>query len=400
MWCWPSDNTNRDDRCPCLELLSVQDRAEPYECNACVRRWTWIACDWWSNYKRHAKKAPLLAAPDGWHVRLCEVLFQGRPIRKYLATHDNGAAVLLDSISNVLDALGKGDPLIHWSVMEACLAIAGPWLGNYDARPHMKTENADGKKVTQKSFARVVQALPPLVQGKPLKIALADLVPVFDAAAVARRKTANLAAEYGTRAHELIDLWKRRGGTWEYEEGGVRYMTDISKEETPVFNCLQAFLRFWAREKLQFIESEITVYDVAAGIAGTLDALVRTESGDLVCLDWKTSGGVYEKFFLQVCAYTRMHEKMGLGRVSRAYIIRMGKELAELQIVPVFLDEHEYQEGCRDFGALLRLDRSFKRINARIRAFPPEAPPAPPGQAPDPDFAAIIAEGAEAMANV
>lgn len=410
MWVFFSDNVNRRYKCPCLGQTTTHPRTEVLECEECFRVWQWLDCDWWSNYKRFAKKAPLLVAGPEWTCKLVEVVNIGKPIRKYLAQHPNGAAVLLDSVSNVLDTLGKGEQLVHWGVMETLLAVAQPWLPSREftdefVRPRMKVANVNGKMVTQERFSDVVRSLPPEVQGKQVKLALADLVPVFDEANNARHKTANLAAELGTRAHELIDRWLKRGCTWDYVDfaSGDTMTTDLADEPREVQNCVNAFLRFWGRENFRYVASELTVLDVQIGVAGTLDILVQVGEGpeaELICIDSKTGGGVYPQMLVQVSAYCRMAERMGLGKISRAFILRTCKATALLHIVPVFERETEYLDHCTAFASLLHLHRWESRASKHIAKFGPEESPAPPGLAPDPDFAAIIAEGEEALQNV
>lgn len=410
MWVFYSDNINRRFKCVCLGQTTAHPRDEHLHCEECFRVWQWLECDWWSNYRRFAKKAPLLVAGPEWTCKLVEVVNIGKPIRKYLAQHPNGAAVLLDSVSNVLDTLGKSEPIIHWGVMETLLAVAKPWLPSKEftedfVRPRMKAANANGKMVTQERFSDVVRSLPPEVQGKQIKVALADLIPTFDEAVNARHNTANLAAELGTRAHELIDRWLKRGCSWDYvDEQGDLMTTDLADEPCEVQNCVGAFLRFWARESFRYVASEMTVLDIMAGIAGTLDIIAQIGEGpeaELIVIDSKTGGGVYPQMFTQVAAYCRMAEKMGIGKVSRAFICRMEKSTAQLHIVPVFETESEYRDHCTAFASLLVLHRWEDRAAKKIKKYGPEPIPeiASAGLAPDPDFAAIIAEGEEAMAS-
>jgi hypothetical protein len=107
--------------------------------------------------------------------------------------------------------------------------------------------------------------------------------------------TRDTAADVGTRVHKLIES-HIFGGTPEPDE-----------QEAPYWQSYLAFRQ--AYPNLEFLSSELTVYDLALGYAGTMDAIVMM-NGQRGILDWKTRQGhttndtfMYETEGLQLAAY-------------------------------------------------------------------------------------------------
>lgn len=374
MWICVIRDGKTPQRCSCHKMLEPGNKkAQPYYCQYCNRVWNQVACDWWSNIKRR-KPHELVNGPQ-WKTQLVEVPVFESVSRKYLAVHeDSGLGVLLDSVSDVLKMIGGDtEALDHWASMVTLAKVIEPWAGPVDETlKHLKKDNGRGGQVTRQKFSELILALPHEVQTKYLTVCLTDLLDQFDAALDQRYKSAELAAEYGTRAHELIQKWFERGGTWDYvSPDGEEYTTDITLEEKPVQNCIAAFMRLWAREKFEFYAAEQTVADVELGVAGTLDALVTDPNGCVILLDWKTSNSLKDKFLVQVHAYARMAEKAGLV-IDRGYIVRFDKATAALQVVPVFINREQYAEGCRDWGATLHLKRWSKRAANHLKDYATE----------------------------
>lgn len=365
---WITRDLNRERTCSCASTLREQAVTKPLTCNSCGRTWTSEKVNWWMARDAH-KNGP------AWSVELVEAEAFGKPCRKYLATNaDTKKGVLLASVSNVLeDTLGAGAPLIDWAVREGLLDVLSSYVSDRATVETHLRPLLEQYKMRQDCFESVVAGLPANLLQDP-RLDIVAMGQLLDRAQRARYRTAELAAEYGTRAHELIELWVRNGGTFEHlGQDGCLYTIDLDQEPVPVQNAMEAFFKFWRDQQLTLVGAELMLADVEAGIGGTLDAAVLGPNEELILLDWKTSKAVRDKYLLQVGAYARMHERAGLGRFSRAYIVRFDKVTAEVQIVPVFSDSDEYIALARQWGASVNTFRWLKSATKYLKGYDRQA---------------------------
>jgi hypothetical protein len=153
-----------------------------------------------------------------------------------------------------------------------------------------------------------------------------ELVDIWEWAKDAQFRTKEQAAQYGTRAHQIIEKFLHTAGEW----------PDVSEEPMPVQNSVALFREWWEQQQFQVTDLEAYVAHTDLGYGGTIDCLARNPAGDLVLLDWKTSKSVYNEMHLQCIAYGGALAKMGLGMPTRADIIRIGKEDGEFEVVTVW----------------------------------------------------------------
>jgi len=104
----------------------------------------------------------------------------------------------------------------------------------------------------------------------------------------------------------------------------------ITKE---IKNCVEAFLDFEKKHKLQWICTEKIVVNRPHLVAGRLDSLAFID-GALSLVDFKTSGQIDESYFLQTAGYTMCLEDMGI-KVDRRVILRLPKDTSEFEAVEV-----------------------------------------------------------------
>lgn len=262
--------------------------------------------------------------PTWWHSNLpytnadiekpeqveCEI--GGNKFTSYAAVMKDGKDVICGRVTSVLkDAIGFGDAFVDWAVNQTL-----EFLRN-----------------RIKSFEEYSPA---------------ELTKMFGEAEKARYHVAEEAAEYGTRVHELIEMYTHNGG-FQYVTDGEEFEIDIEKEEQPVRNGVKAFLDFWHREGLKPVEIEVWLVCVELGIGGTLDLVARDKNNDLVLIDHKTSKAVRDKYLLQVGYYDMLWDSAKAylpwphynERIKRAYILRLDKTTADFEVFPVFRDEAE-----------------------------------------------------------
>jgi len=234
----------------------------------------------------------------------------GRRYSKYAAVLHDGRDVVCARVSDVLrDAIGFGEAMLQWGV--------GQTIEFLKDRIH------------------------PWESYSP-----SELNEAWMEAEKARFKTRDEAAEYGTRAHELIELWCHTG-TLCFQQDGRWLQIDINKESEPVQRAFAAFRKFWDKEGLESVAIEQWLVDVERGYGGTIDFVAKDKNGHFVLIDWKTSKAFRDKYLLQVGAYDWLWSVAGPGAVAnwepirRAYICRIDKVTAEYQLLPVFVDDTE-----------------------------------------------------------
>lgn len=96
------------------------------------------------------------------------------------------------------------------------------------------------------------------------------------------------AAKLGTAVHDAIATG--------------RPLEDLPEDQQPRARQYQAWLRTSGAVELA---SEFQVFNLTAGYAGTVDALVRLRDGSVWLVDYKTGKGIYSDHALQVVAYAQ-----------------------------------------------------------------------------------------------
>lgn len=105
------------------------------------------------------------------------------------------------------------------------------------------------------------------------------------------------ALNIGSEAHQLIDLYLKK----------LPFL--LEGKDKAVIQAFDNFVQ-WAKENnFELLHSEFVCFSKKWGYAGTADGLGRV-NGDLCLIDWKTSSGVWDEYFLQTEAYLQAVEEM------------------------------------------------------------------------------------------
>lgn len=290
---------------------------------------------WWNSGLGYANTD--IARPE--QVR-CEVA--GNQFDSYAAVTKCGKDVICARVTKVLEeGIGFGQAFVDWAVTQTVTAVQ--------------------------------ESIKPWQEYSPRQ-----LNEVLEKAKQARFKTAQEAAEYGIRVHELIEMWITYGALT-FEQDGTWWKVDLDEEAEPVRNAMRAFLDWWESEGLVPVATEQWLVDIEMGFGGTLDCVCRDKNGLLVMTDWKTSKAIRDKYLLQVAAYDILWDSakhyssnpIFQEKISRAYIVRVDKATAESEIFPVFLDEQERQDVRNQWYATLQTFRwlkdAYKKITAKSK---------------------------------
>jgi len=271
---------------------------------------------------RVEKIIPVVTLASDWHAKEVVQVTERRKRWYEVTCHDEvneeQIAVRLPSVTTVLDKVYPRPALTNWAAKKSRDGVRD-WL-----LPHV---------------------------GEPLTVSLLDDA-VEKGGKLAAKKESSAARDLGTLAHTMIDEYLRGRTQWEDSED--------SDELRPV---MQAFLDWKGSQDLKLVDTECAVYFThpdhpTHGYAGQVDALWEKPDGSLLLTDWKTSKAVYDNYHTQLAAYgaalTWLAPVRGVN--VNMEIIRLGKEEAEFEAVPVIeIDKHvEIWRAALDFYAALQ----------------------------------------------
>jgi hypothetical protein len=170
---------------------------------------------------------------------------------------------------------------------------------------------------------------------------------VLDIAKGLSDATRTSAADYGIEAHDLIQ----------------RIIEGKSPKIPKAFTAtVDAFARWRDENQVVFAAAEQPLYSPSLLVGGTLDIKGYMATPDRTFIaDIKTGNAIYQEAWLQLCAYAMMHEEMGMGHISEAWVIRLPKE------APGELDEPfeakqvlDYATGRSAFAAAVHLFKGLR----------------------------------------
>ena len=160
------------------------------------------------------------------------------------------------------------------------------------------------------------------------------------------------AATRGTNVHDALEAYADLGtiprldAFPESEQGYVRGLAKWLYEARP-----------------EFLKTEVIVGSARFGYAGRYDLLCRLPDdfgGELVRVDLKTSGRVYESMFLQLAAYEEAAVECGEDPSDAQYVLRVGAD-----------GTYEFVRSCatfQDFADVLRCYQALQRVKAASKA--------------------------------
>ena len=140
------------------------------------------------------------------------------------------------------------------------------------------------------------------------------------------------AAELGTKAHSFIDL--------------IIHGQEPSEIPPEIEGPVKAFKDWWRSSGIELVLGDTKVASLQHGFGGSLDAL-GVRNGRYVILDWKTSGGIYSEYALQVAAYGQAFSETYGVDCDEAVIVRFSKKL------PVKFEKKEVADIRLSFQAFL-----------------------------------------------
>ncbi len=170
------------------------------------------------------------------------------------------------------------------------------------------------------------------------------------------------AADAGSIAHDLIEHSILYGTDPTAEELEQHELWSKASEDTreKARNCYRQYKRWRKQTSIEIVQTEKGGVSELYQYGGTYDGLGRNSDGELVLIDWKTSGGVYASYLIQLSAYDQINfEKTG-ERVKEFHLLRMDKENADFKHHS-WLDLSEGFEAFKHMRALYDLTYRLSR---------------------------------------
>lgn len=118
------------------------------------------------------------------------------------------------------------------------------------------------------------------------------------------RETSKAAADAGSCAHDMVEAWKKK-----VPFDSSKYPEHIVAKAITAY---EGFLEWAGQTKLTIIETELGLVSRKYRYGGTLDAMFV--QGKLALGDWKTSGGVYPDYLVQLAAYGQLWNENNPGK--------------------------------------------------------------------------------------
>jgi hypothetical protein len=138
----------------------------------------------------------------------------------------------------------------------------------------------------------------------------------------------NDALAIGTCVHEMCEVFVKGGDPMRHlEETMEKAKTlDPAAFRAQVVSAYSAF-EFWCKgTQLEIIDCEVPVLSEVHRYGGTLDFIGKL-NGKIVLGDFKTSGGVYPEYLIQLVAYAKAYEECTGTKIDGGYhLLRFSKE--------------------------------------------------------------------------
>ncbi len=171
--------------------------------------------------------------------------------------------------------------------------------------------------------------------------------------------TRDEAASLGTLVHEMVEA--HIDGVEFYfpgeKQGDDRQQINVEDKEK-VWAAYGAYFEWQKNCGMEFVAQEIPLVSEQYLFGGCPDAIARIN--DKLCLiDWKTSGGVYPDYLIQLAAYKHLWEEAGNEPIEGFHLCRFDKEYGDFA--------HHYYPELDDAWLQFLLFREAYDIDKRLK---------------------------------
>lgn len=161
------------------------------------------------------------------------------------------------------------------------------------------------------------------------------------------REAKEEAADIGSAAHDWIE---------QYIKGKKPAMPENDK----VMNCVSAYLKWEKGLKIKWVVNEGLVYSRKHDYVGKMDAIAII-GGQKYLIDYKSSKGIYEEFYLQTAGYQIAYEEEFGKCIDGRILLHLGKEDGAFE-------HREISDYKKDAEAFIGLLKTKKRLEELKKA--------------------------------
>lgn len=170
------------------------------------------------------------------------------------------------------------------------------------------------------------------------------------------RETKESAADVGAMVHDWIDAYI-------HDDQRKAFDSATPAQRGLAEKGFESFLEWSTQVGLEVLETEVPLVSEKHRFGGTFDALAVV-AGRVILLDWKSSGGVYADYIVQLAGYRELLRERGT-KVDEAQLLRFGKEHGDFH-------QHHYPSQLLDkawrafelMRDLYELDKVLKKAAA------------------------------------
>jgi hypothetical protein len=137
------------------------------------------------------------------------------------------------------------------------------------------------------------------------------------------RQERDKAADIGTVAHFLIEC---------FLNNQVADLSDYDQEDIDkALICYNKFIDWWDGQEFEKLATEIQMVNEEHRYGGTIDLIARTQKGEHILIDFKTSKRISESYWRQCAGYAQLWnscitEPFKHGKIVNHAIVRIGKQ--------------------------------------------------------------------------
>jgi ATP-dependent exoDNAse (exonuclease V) beta subunit len=147
------------------------------------------------------------------------------------------------------------------------------------------------------------------------------------------KKEASRAATAGTIAHNLVEQWVHQNRAKKFTLPSVSKICSTKRvpKETAkqARTALLSFLDWTEQTHAKITGTELALVSPTHLYGGCIDAVAKI-NGKLCLFDWKTSGGLYVDYILQLAAYSQLYEENHpKNKLNSHHLIRFDKEFGD-----------------------------------------------------------------------
>ena len=168
-----------------------------------------------------------------------------------------------------------------------------------------------------------------------------------DGIRTAFRKKSHGARDIGLMVHK----WCESAINWKLGNGAAPALPENDQAQSAIGG-----FRLWLQENdVEWLSAEEKVYHNKFNYAGTVDAVANI-NGEFCVVDFKTSTGIWDEYFLQTAAYAEAISLVYGEQVESAWILRFDKKSGKFE-----------SERSNDIGADFKAFLGAMELHGRLR---------------------------------